>query len=283
MSLPQALVRGVERASVLDRVAEPVRALVQRVVAPTPIRNLLSGTNLGHPLHPMLTDVPIGAWTLAAMLDAVGGRKSEKAADLLIGAGIAAAVPTAASGLNDWSDTVDRDTRVGLVHAAANTTALCVFAGSLVARLSGARQVGKALCRFGCGVLVVAGYLGGHLSYVRGVNVNRTAYEERPQEWTRAMSEAELTDDTPTRVDVAGASVLVVRRDGRTYALAATCSHMGGPLAEGTLRDGCVVCPWHGSTFRLADGYIVRGPASTPQPCYETRVSDGWVEVRAQQ
>ena len=282
MSLPHALVRGVERASVLDRVAKPVRALVQRVVTPTPVRNLLSGTNLGHPLHPMLTDVPIGAWTLAAMLDAVGGRKSEKAADLLIGAGIVAAVPTAASGLNDWSDTIDRDTRVGLVHAAANTTALSLFAGSLVARLSGYRQAGRALCRFGCGVLAVGGYLGGHLSYVRGVNVNRTAYEERVQEWTRALPEAELADDTPTRVHVGGASVLVVRRGGRTYALAATCSHMGGPLAEGTLRDGCVVCPWHGSTFRLADGYVVRGPASTPQPSYETRVSDGWVEVRAQ-
>jgi nitrite reductase/ring-hydroxylating ferredoxin subunit/uncharacterized membrane protein len=257
--------------------------VVQRLVAPTPVRNLLSGTNLGHPLHPMLTDVPIGAWVLAAMLDAVGGPKSEKAADLLVGAGIVAAVPTAASGINDWSDTAGRDTRVGLVHAAANTTALSAFAASLVARTLGRRQLGKSLGLLGCGVLAVGGYLGGHLSYVRGVNVNRTAYENRPREWTRAASDSDLAEGSPTRVEVGGAPVLLVREAGRTYALSAVCSHMGGPLEEGQLRDGCVVCPWHGSTFRLADGYIVRGPASTPQPRYETRLIDGWIEVRARQ
>src|SRR5436190_19421316 len=110
--------RRIERLEALDRVAKPAARAVGRAVRPRMVRNLLSGTNLGHPLHPMLTDLPIGAWTMATLLDAVGGATAAPAADLLVGAGVVAAVPTAASGLNDWSDTYGAETRVGLVHAA---------------------------------------------------------------------------------------------------------------------------------------------------------------------
>jgi nitrite reductase/ring-hydroxylating ferredoxin subunit len=191
-------------------------------------------------------------------------------------------VPTALSGLNDWSDTHGPERRVGIVHAAANSTALMLYAASLTARMRGRRGVGRALGFAGLGALAVGGYVGGYLSFVKGVNVNRTAYEDRPSDWTPVASDADLGDGATLKVDAAGALVMLHRSDGRIYALANTCSHMGGPLDEARFADGCVSCPWHGSTFRLDDGTIVRGPASTPQPVYETRVRDGRIEVRAQ-
>jgi hypothetical protein len=126
------LVRRVERIEALDRLARPLVKVISPAVRPRAVRNLLSGTYVGHPLHPMLTDLPIGAWGMSAVLDAVGGPAAEPAADLLVKVGVAAAVPTAASGLNDWSDTYGRETRAGLVHAMAMTTALSLYAASTV-------------------------------------------------------------------------------------------------------------------------------------------------------
>jgi nitrite reductase/ring-hydroxylating ferredoxin subunit len=279
MSMLHRTARRLERMEALDNLAKPLAGAVGRAVRPRLVRNLLSGTNLGHPLHPVLTDLPIGAWGMSALLDAAGGSAAEPAADLLVTAGVVAAVPTAASGLNDWSDTYGPETRVGLVHAAANTTALSLYLASLAARARGHRRRGKLLGLAGFAVLLVGGYLGGHLSFVKGVNVNRTAWQQGPAEWTPVLADAELADGGHHKVDAGGVPVLLYRADGRTYAVAATCSHMGGPLEEGTIADGCVTCPWHGSTFRFADGGIVRGPASTPQPRYETRLQDGRIEV----
>ncbi|MEO3829129.1 Rieske 2Fe-2S domain-containing protein [Actinomadura sp. B10D3] len=280
MSMPQKMMRRLERAEALDGAAKPVSKAVQRAVRPRIVRNLLSGTNLGHPLHPTLTDVPIGAWSMAALLDIAGGRRSEPAADLLVRTGVVAALPTALTGLNDWSDTIGPERRVGLVHAASNSAALGLYVASAVARARGKRRQGKVLGFVGFGVLAASAYLGGYLSFVRGVNVNRTAWLHGPEEWTPTLAEAELPEGEHQTVDVGGVQVLLHRRSGEVYALAATCSHMGGPLDEGTFEEGCVVCPWHGSTFRFSDGGIVRGPASAPQPCYETRVQDGRIEVR---
>ena len=123
--------------------------------------------------------------------------------------------------------------------------------------------------------------LGGHLCFVMGVDVNRTAWEQRPDQWTPVLADTELADGEHRRADAGGVPVLLYRTAGTVYALDSTCSHMGGPLEEGTISDGCVICPWHGSTFRFADGTIVRGPASTPEPCYQTRIQDGRIEVRA--
>jgi nitrite reductase/ring-hydroxylating ferredoxin subunit len=217
---------------------------------------------------------------MSALLDVFGGAKAEQAADLLIGAGILSAVPTAATGLNDWSDTIGAERRIGAVHATANVVALSLYAASLLARRSGGRGAGKVLGLAGFGVLVVGAYLGGHLSFAKGVNVNHTFLEHRPQEWTTVLAEAELAEGELRRVSAGEASVLLVREDGQIHALANTCSHAGGPLDEGELADGCVVCPWHGSAFRLTDGHIVRGPASIPQPAYQTRVREGKIEIR---
>jgi nitrite reductase/ring-hydroxylating ferredoxin subunit/uncharacterized membrane protein len=274
------LVRRIERMEALDRVAAPLQHLVSSAVRPRVVRNTLSGTNLGHPLHPMLTDVPIGLWTASAVAD-LFERRGERTADLLVATGIVAAVPTALSGVNDWSDTYGGETRVGLAHATANTTALLLYCASFAARKLGRRGLGRGLGFGGFAAVAVGGYLGGYLSFVKGVNVNRTAYEQRPTEWMSVYAEQDLAEGSTVKADAAGASVMLHRSDGRIYALASTCTHMGGPLAEGTFADGCVTCPWHGSTFRLDDGTIVRGPASTRQPTYETRIADGRIEVRA--
>jgi len=157
MDAPHRLVERIERMEGLDRYAKPLAAAVSRAVQPQVVRNALSGANLGHPLHPVLKDGPIGAWTMSLLLDAVGGPESAQAADLLVGAGIVTAVPAAAAGLNDWSDTTGEDTRVGLAHAAANMTALSLFTASFAARRAGHRGRGKALSLVGFGVLSVGG------------------------------------------------------------------------------------------------------------------------------
>ena len=280
MSVPQKAAFRLEKAESLDKVAKPGSSMVERVVRPAFVRNLLSGKSLGHPLHPALTDVPIGAWSMAGLLDAVGGSEAEPASDLLVAAGIAAAVPTALTGANDWSDTLGGERRVGLVHAAANSAALMLYAASLAARRRGDRGRGRALGFAGLGMMAAAAYLGGHLSFTKGVNVNRTAWLEGPEEWTPVLADAELPEGAHRTAAADGVRVLLHRMDGKVYALANTCSHMGGPLGEGTIEDGCVTCPWHGSTFRFGDGGIERGPASSPQPFYETRVQGGRIEIR---
>jgi nitrite reductase/ring-hydroxylating ferredoxin subunit/uncharacterized membrane protein len=281
MNAVRDLIRRLEEAEPLDRFAKPLAATVGRAVRPRTVRNLLSGTYVGHPLHPMLTDVPIGAWSMATLLDTIGGPSAERAADLLVTAGVLAAVPTAASGLNDWSDTYGADTRVGFVHAAVNTAALSLYAASLSSRAHGRRTRGKVLGLAGFAVVLAGSYLGGHLSYGRGVNVNRTAWQEGPQDWRAVLADAELPDGEHRKIEVDGVPVLLYRAAGNVSALANTCSHMGGPLDEGTIADGCVTCPWHGSRFSFTDGGVVRGPASSPQPRYEVRVSGEHIEVRA--
>jgi len=281
MNAVQGFIARLERTEKLDRFAKPVAAAVGRAVKPRAVRNMLSGTYVGHPLHPMLTDLPIGAWSASALLDAVGGRSAERAADLLMAAGVLTAVPTAASGLNDWSDTYGADTRVGFVHATVNAAALSLYLASLATRARGKRARGKVVGLTGFATLLAGGYLGGHLSFARGVNVNRTAWQQGPQDWTPVLPDADLSVGQHRLVTAAGAPVLLYRTGSKVWGLANTCSHMGGPLDEGTVADGCVTCPWHASIFRFADGAVVRGPASSPQPRYETRVSGDHIEVRA--
>jgi nitrite reductase/ring-hydroxylating ferredoxin subunit len=280
MALARELVRRLEHFTALDRVTKPVANVVGRLVRPRRVRNLLSGTWLGHPAHPVLTDLPIGAWSMSTLLD-MGGSAMEPAADMLVGLGILSAIPTTATGLNDWSDTIGEQQRVGAVHASANAVALSLYVASLAARRSGRRGTGKALGLAGLGALMVGGYLGGHLSFTRAVNVNHTALEHRPQEWTPVLADAELGEGERRVVFAGEATVLLIRDNSKLYALANTCSHAGGPLNEGELVEGCVVCPWHGSSFRLIDGSIVHGPASMPQPIYQTRIRDGKIEVRS--
>lgn len=268
--------------SALDGVAERATDTVKKVVGRGPVKDLLSGSWLGHSLHPLLTDVPIGAFTSAVVLDALGGSDAAGAADLLVTLGLVSAVPTAAAGLADWSDTSGAEQRIGSVHAVANAVGLALFGISLVHRRRGHRKTATALSLVGLGAMGVGGYLGGHLSYSRGVGVNNTFTEEQPNDWTPVLDESELTDGKPVRVDAGGASAMVYRQDGRILVIASHCTHAGGPLEEGKIdkRACTVTCPWHESEFRLDDGSVLHGPATVPQPVYEVRVEGGKVEVR---
>lgn len=280
MNLLDDAVSRLERWQFLDTIGAPLRAATQALVKPRPVRNLLSGIPTGHPLHPVLTDFPIGAWSMASVLDAVGGEQSERAADLLVAAGLAAAVPTAAAGFNDWSDTQGASSRLGVAHAALNVTAVGLYCGSLLARRAGARAAGRGLGFAGLGVLFTSGYLGGHLAFSKGVRVSRTAWHEGPDDWQDVAAESDLAGG-PTVAEVEGVPILVASDGGRIVAVDNICTHAGGALNEGTIADGCVTCPLHGSTFRLADGGVVHGPASSPQPSYEARIKDGRLQLRA--
>jgi nitrite reductase/ring-hydroxylating ferredoxin subunit/uncharacterized membrane protein len=265
----------------LDAPAKRLAKVVRSALPGGPVKDVLSGTFLGHPLHPLLTDLPIGSWTSALMLDWVGGPDSRTGARRLIAAGILAAIPTAAAGSSDWADTeVSSPTvrRTGIVHAAANVTALGFFTASYLARRRG--RGGRALALTGAGALAAGGHLGGHLSFAEGVGVNQTAFEDGPGDWTPTLTEHELAAGRPVCARAGDVNVLIVRDGDGIHAMDDRCTHRGGPLHEGEVADGCVTCPWHGSRFRLTDGSVERGPASSPQPLYETRVSDGRVEVR---
>lgn len=277
------LVERLEAAEALDTVADPLQRSLARALPPGQWKDLLSGTWLGHPVHPMLIAGPIGTWTSATLLDLLGGRRSRRAAQRLVGIGVLSALPTALTGASDWADTVGPAKRVGLVHAVCNYAALAVFFSSWRARRRGHHFRGVLLSFTGDGLISVSGYLGGHLSYRRGVGVDPNAFVVGPSEWTAAGDESALTAGGGRAVvEVDGAKVLVVRdgADGRLSAISSVCSHRGGPLEEGEIADGCVTCPWHGSQFRLEDGSIVRGPATVPQDRYDVRVVAGKLQLR---
>ncbi len=275
------LVHRVATAEGLDKVAKPAASKVAGVVGTGPVKDLLSGRWAGHPLHPVLTDLPIGFWTSAWVLDLVGGKRSRPAADRLIGLGILSALPTAASGLSDWSDTLGEDRRVGTVHALANGGALVLYGWSWVARKRGRRGRGFVLGQLGAAAVTAGGYLGGHLVYRMGVGPDRNAWKHGPEDWVDVGDDVTLRADEPLVVKVADDDVLLVRTAGVVTAISNVCGHAGGPLDEGTFdAKGCVTCPWHASVFRLADGHVVRGPATGHQPRYDVRSEDGRLSVR---
>ena len=264
----------------LDELGETLASAVKQALPAGPVKGVLSGTWLGHPLHPLLTDVPIGTWTSAMLLDLLGGEDAEDGADRLVGLGILASLPAIATGLSDWADTIGPDRRTGLVHAWANSAALTLYSASYVARKSGRRGLGVTLGLLGGGAMGVGGWIGGHLSYGHGVGVAATTFEYPPSEWTPVLVESELSEGVPRQVDFGGVAALVTKLDGRISAISNSCTHRGGQLDGGTVEDGCVECPIHQSVFRLDDGSVVRGPATAPQPTYAVRVKDGQVELR---
>jgi len=264
-------------AEPLDEFADPVQEAVNAV--PQPVRDVLDGVWLGNPLHPALTDVPIGAWSAAFALDLAGST----AADDALAVGILGAVPTALTGLNDWSHLKDDSRRIGTVHALLNTMSLALNVASLVARKDGHRSLGRVLSGVAYAGTLFSAHLGGHLSFGLGVRVNRTAFENPRDRYAPVCDESDLNGGKLVGVELESESVVVSRSEesGEVCAIAATCSHLGGPLHQGE-RDGDVVtCPWHGSRFDLCTGEVRGGPAVYPQPRYEARVRAGKVEIRA--
>jgi nitrite reductase/ring-hydroxylating ferredoxin subunit/uncharacterized membrane protein len=278
----QEVINALERSAILDRLAQALGGAFSSAVPPGPGKDLLSGTWTGHPLHPMLTDVTIGAWTSAIALDLLGGRAAAAGADTLVGLGVLASLPTALSGLSDLADLgTEHERALGAAHALGNIGAVGLFAASWLARKSGSRFLGRTLALAGAGVMTGAGYLGGHLSFRKGIGVDHTAFEYPVENWTAVIDEAELLEGQPRLVNAEGNDILLYRSGSRICALADHCMHAGGPLHEGKVENGRVTCPWHGSVFRLADGALARGPATAPQPAYEARVQEGQVEVRS--
>jgi nitrite reductase/ring-hydroxylating ferredoxin subunit/uncharacterized membrane protein len=285
--LARLIERGIDQQAWLDPLAERVQQLLTAAVqqggpSTRQAKDFLNGTWLGHPLHPALSDAPVGAWVTGMALDLVG---AERGADRAITLGVLAALPTAAAGLADWHDQSGKPRRLGLVHAMLNGAGLVCFIGSLIARRSGDRPLGVGLSTAGLALATGGAYLGGELVFAHGTSVDRNAWQPRAEDWQVVGRATELPEGKLSRgeVEVDGSKVPVVllKRGAQILALGGVCSHMGGPLPEGELLDDqCVVCPWHGSTFDMRDGRVVSGPAAFPQPCYEARERDGNVEVR---
>lgn len=279
----EALVRPVELASALDPIGKGIGKTARGVFGHGALKEALSGTWLGHALHPVLTDVVIGSFVSATLLDLLGGDDDGRASERLIAVGIAAYGPTAATGANDWADSEFADPavrRVGLVHALANTTALTLYGASLMARRRGSRTRGKVLAAAGAAVLGAAGYLGGHLSYTRAVGPNQTAFDPGPSEWSGAIDASALEAGVPTSVVVDETPVFLLRHADGLHALHDRCSHRGCSLAGGQVDGESIECPCHGSRFSLHDGSVEHGPATSGQPAYDVRESGGRIEIK---
>jgi nitrite reductase/ring-hydroxylating ferredoxin subunit/uncharacterized membrane protein len=281
---------AIDKQEWLEPLADSVQSSVHEAFeaagdAGSKAKDFLHGTWLGHPLHAVLTDIPIGAWTSAVVMDAMdqvtGRDEFGQAADTAVAIGLAGAVAAAAAGIADWSDTDGRAKKMGMAHGLMNIAGAGLFAASLVARRNGERSAGRGLSTLGFLVAMSSAYLGGKLVYEEQIGVDHTVGSEFPTEFTPVMNETDLADGEMKRAEVNGSRVLVARRDGQLFAIAEVCSHLGGPLAEGEFENCTVKCPWHGSTFSLKDGRVIHGPATHPQPCLDVRVENGRVGVKA--
>jgi nitrite reductase/ring-hydroxylating ferredoxin subunit/uncharacterized membrane protein len=274
----------------LDRPAKALQGAIQSAYeaggpAGRTLKNFLHGVWLGHPLHPVITDVPVGAWTAALALDTLevttGQRAFGAAAEVGVGLGVVSALAAAVSGLTDWQHVGGKARRVGLIHGISNIIATSLFGASWLLRRQRKRGAGRQFGLLGYLVAMLGAYLGGHMVFAQRIGVNHTSDEANPQEFTPVLPVAELADGRLRKVEVRGVPLLLVKRGDRLYALAETCAHLGGPLSEGWLVEDSVVCPWHQSRYRLEDGRVLDGPSTYDQPCFETRVRNGQVEVRA--
>jgi nitrite reductase/ring-hydroxylating ferredoxin subunit len=278
------LIDRLEQAAVLDPLVSAGQRAA-RLIRPGKARDALNGVWLGHPVHPLLVQAAAGAWLSASIMDLAG---DPEAARLLAAAGLAAAVPAAASGAADWSEQHEQQMRVGVVHAAANTVAVGLYGASLAVR---GPRLSRALRLGGLAVVSVSGLLGGHIAFRLAGGANHA--EDVPHlltpGWHYLMVAADLPEGKPVRQLVGEVPVVAVRDGGAVHVLADRCSHMSGPLSEGTLSEGtlsaggalggCLTCPWHGSMFRIADGSVARGPATAPQPSFEAREVGGAIQV----
>ena len=268
-------VDGLERAEKLDGLVTLGQRLA-RLLRPGRSRDALHGVWLGHPLHPLLAQAPIGLWLSATVLDT--WPDGEQASRRLVLLGLAAAAPAALAGTVDWSEQHEQQMRVGTVHAMANGAAAGLYAASLVTR---GRAASRALRLAGLATTGIAGLLGGHISFrlAGGANQAEPVPHLVAPGWHDLMPAAELPNHNPVKRLVGEVPVVVIRDGRQVHVLAERCSHLSGPLSEGKLEDGCLTCPWHGSVFRVGDGAVVHGPATAPQPVFQARVAGDVIQV----
>ncbi|MEV5826586.1 Rieske 2Fe-2S domain-containing protein [Spirillospora sp. NPDC052242] len=277
---------GIEHARALDRTIRVLSTGVKRVLRPGPVKDALHGVPLGHPAHPPLTDVPMGCWTSAAVLDLLPGTR--RASEALVAAGLVGAVPTVLTGVADWSALHRGQQRVGLVHAGGMAIATALYSASYAARYRGRDDAGRALGFAGLGVLLAGSYLGGHLAFRQAAGASHADQVAHlvTLGWHDLCKADELPDGWPVHRSLGYISLFVLRTGDEVHVLADRCSHLAGPLHQGRIvsddnADLCVVCPWHGSTFRVRDGSVVHGPATGRQPAFESRVTEnGTLQVR---
>lgn len=281
---PAELAERLEHARGLDRViqvlAEPFRRVERGARA-----DALHGVWLGQPVHPALTDFPVGFWMSAAALDFVPG--SERASRVLIALGIAGTLPAAATGFADWSALHREQQRVGMAHAASSAGASALFTASLLARLTGRQTGGRLMTLGGLAVLAAGTYLGRYVTFPLGAGASHAepVTHLAPLGWHELCRIHELPDGRLTRRQLGYLSLAVLRQGSDVLVVADQCAHLGGPLHQGTVTESggapCITCPWHGSTFRLADGTVVHGPATARQPPFDARIAEGGiVQVR---
>jgi uncharacterized membrane protein len=165
----------LEHVRALDPVADGLAKVLPDGLRSGPARDVLGGRWLGHALHPLLTDLPLGAWMSASLLDIMPGDTSHAAAEKLLGFGLVAALPTVAAGLSDWLLADKQERRVGVVHAVANAGAVVLYGASLVARRRGRHRLGVGLAISGGLTATVGGYFGGHLSTARRTALRASA------------------------------------------------------------------------------------------------------------
>ncbi|MGC5031471.1 Rieske 2Fe-2S domain-containing protein [Micromonospora sp. DT229] len=278
------LLTKIEQNSRLDRFGDRLQRAVQGTLRGQRVRDLLHGVWLGHPLHPAMVQVTVGSWMSAAVLDLLPGQR--RAATALIAVGTASAVPSAVAGLNDWAALARDQRRVGLVHAASNSVALVLYGGSLAARLSGRHGFGRTLGFLGLSAASAGAYIGGHLAYKQGAQVNVSVSDLHliGEGWHPIGEMASLPQRELVTRKVDDVSVILYRHGEDVTVMLERCPHQSGPLGEGEVREidghACVVCPWHGSTFRLNGGEVVHGPSSNDQQILPTRVVNGRLEAR---
>ncbi|MBD5634388.1 MAG: Rieske (2Fe-2S) protein, partial [Candidatus Eremiobacteraeota bacterium] len=250
----------------LAKISDFAQPIVRKLLesSGTPVRNALHGTWLGHPLHPLLTDVPVGAWTVTAAFDTLelfGYRELTGGADAALGLGFAGALAAAVTGYADWSDTAGEPKTLGTAHAMLNAGATVAYGASLVVRRVADRKLGIALGMAGYGLMSAAAYLGGELSMGMQIGAKHTAIPIFPAtEFTPVFDEAKLESGRMVRADFGGIPLVLFRSvEGSITAIGAACTHRGAPLDEGTLEGDCVRCPWHGSLFAFEDGRVLEG------------------------
>ncbi|MFJ2028347.1 Rieske (2Fe-2S) protein [Streptosporangium sp. NPDC087985] len=282
---PVDLAGRIERSSRMDRPIRLAALAVRRRIKPGWLRDLLHGVPTGKPLHPPLVTVSLGCWVATAVLDL--SHADPRAARAVLTTGIVVAAPSVATGLTDWSVLHQGQQRVGFVHALANLTAFSLYAGSLALRLSGDERRGRLLSFAALGAAGLGGQLGGHLAHrlAAGANHAESVAHLVPLGWHDLCQLKDLPDGRPVAKRLGYIDLFVLRVGEEVIVLADGCSHLAGPLHQGRLISdegtACVVCPWHGSTFRLSDGTVAHGPATAPQPYFETRVrGDGVLQVR---
>ncbi len=283
----ESVIDRIERNDRLSTLAAQLKEVVEPVVGDGLVRDLLTGRWVGHAAHPAVVIAPLTGWFAGTLLDVVGGSGARRSAQRLVGLGTLAALPAAATGVAEWLTTDKAEERVGSVHAALADGATVMFATSWLLRTRRHHQAAVAAGLVGASLAGATAFLGGHLSFRRGVGVTTVAFQSGPQEWTALELDTDASPDHAVRGVVEGLPYAVVAASPSgsaaspvPHVMESRCSHRGGPLHGGSVVDGCVECPWHGARFDVATGEVRRGPASAPQPVYDVADVDGQLRIR---